>query len=86
MNAGSTVIHVYIEKKIDVYIRLCVVLEKLWNRKCMCHGTESDNKQYKNTALHSHGTEECVNQFKTAINEDRKEIVYCEKCYQAEFI
>ena len=59
---------------------------KLWNRKCMCHGVESDNKQYKNTVLHSHGREECVNQFKTAINEDRKEIVYCEKCYQAEFI
>jgi hypothetical protein len=30
--------------------------------------------------------EGCQNEFETAISPDRKEIVYCEKCYQAEFI
>lgn len=28
----------------------------------------------------------CNNEFETAIGPDRREIVYCEKCYQAEFI
>lgn len=28
----------------------------------------------------------CNNEFETAIGPDRKEIIYCEKCYQAEFI
>jgi len=28
----------------------------------------------------------CQNEFETAISPDRKEIVYCEKCYQSEFI
>jgi len=30
--------------------------------------------------------EDCHNEFETAISPERKEIVYCEKCYQAEFI
>ena len=59
---------------------------KLYNRKCMCSGIESEDKNYKNTAQHIHGNEPCKNQFETAISEDRKEILYCEKCYQAEFI
>jgi predicted Zn-dependent protease len=52
----------------------------------MCDGVKSSNKEYKNTIIHFHGDEKCTNEFKTAINEDRKEIVYCEKCYQSEFI
>jgi hypothetical protein len=59
---------------------------KLWHRKCMCNGLESDDQKYKNTVKHSHEYEPCANEFETAINEDRKEIIYCEKCYQAEFI
>ena len=59
---------------------------KLYNRKCMCSGVESDNKDYRNTVVHSHGGEHCQNSFETAINKGRKEIVYCEKCYQSEFI
>ena len=52
----------------------------------MCNGVESDNKEYKNTVKHFHGDKSCQNEFETAINNERKEIVYCEKCYQAEFI
>ncbi|MFA6392535.1 MAG: hypothetical protein WCW54_00395 [Candidatus Paceibacterota bacterium] len=59
---------------------------KLETRKCMCGGIESENKEYRNTVEHAHGSEPCQNNFETAISEDRKEIVYCEKCYQAEFI
>ena len=46
----------------------------------------NDNKEYKNTVKHFHGDKSCQNEFETAINNERKEIVYCEKCYQAEFI
>ena len=28
----------------------------------------------------------CQNEFETAIGDERKEIVYCKECYQAEFI
>ncbi len=59
---------------------------KLWHRKCMCNGVESGNKEYKNTVVHSHGEDLCPNEFETAISDERKEIVYCEKCYQSEFI
>ena len=41
---------------------------------------------YKNTIKHTHGDEPCQNEFETAISDERKEIVYCEKCYQAEFV
>ncbi len=59
---------------------------KVWHRKCMCVGVESENKEYRNTTSHSHGNNPCQNEFETAISDKRKEIVYCEKCYQAEFI
>jgi hypothetical protein len=59
---------------------------KLWHRKCMCNGVESENKEYKNTASHFHAEDSCLNEFETAIEGGRSEIVYCEKCYQAEFI
>jgi len=59
---------------------------KLWHRKCMCNGVESSNKEYKNTIKHSHGDRPCQNEFETAISDERREIVYCEKCYQAEFV
>jgi hypothetical protein len=59
---------------------------KLYHRKCMCNGIESNNKEYKNTIKHFHGDKPCENDFETAISEDRKEIVYCKECYQAEFI
>ena len=59
---------------------------KLWHRKCMCNGEESNNKEYKNTIKHLHGDKPCNNEFETAISDEREEIVYCKECYQAEFI
>jgi hypothetical protein len=59
---------------------------KLLHRKCMCNGVESENKEYKNTIKHFHAENPCQNEFETAIFPGRKEIVYCEKCYQAEFL
>ncbi|HAS80499.1 MAG: hypothetical protein UR25_C0001G0102 [Candidatus Nomurabacteria bacterium GW2011_GWE1_32_28] len=59
---------------------------RLWHRKCMCNGVQSSNKEYKNTIKHTHGDKPCQNEFETAIDPERKEIVYCEKCYQAEFV
>lgn len=57
---------------------------KLWHRKCQCVGDKSDNGVYPNTAAHFHGAEKCSNEFETTYNPDKKEIVYCEQCYQAE--
>jgi len=45
---------------------------KLWHRQCMCN---------KN---HSHHTGRCSNEFETSYAPDRKEIIYCESCYNAE--
>lgn len=59
---------------------------KLYPRKCMCARESSENKEYKNTIKHFHGDEPCSNEFETAISDERKEIVYCKECYQAEFI
>ncbi len=46
---------------------------KLFHRSCMC--------DLKN---HVHGGLKCANEFETAYSPDRKEIVYCENCYQQE--
>ena len=45
---------------------------KLWHRKCMC---DKENHEHK---------EKCTVEFETSYAPDRPEIVYCEKCYQAE--
>ena len=57
---------------------------KLWRGKCQCAGANSQNKKYKNTIEHTHGDVPCPNKFETSYAPDRPEIVYCEKCYQAE--
>jgi hypothetical protein len=44
----------------------------LWHRQCMC-----------NKANHEHSNK-CLNEFETPYAPDRKEIVYCEQCYQLE--
>ncbi|MEE8131792.1 MAG: hypothetical protein V3T98_01985 [Candidatus Paceibacterota bacterium] len=59
---------------------------KLWHRKCQCAGENSENGVYKNTIEHQHGKEHCPNEFETTYSPDRKEIVYCEKCYQSEVV
>ncbi|MFH0806762.1 MAG: hypothetical protein V1885_03505 [Candidatus Brennerbacteria bacterium] len=59
---------------------------KLWHRKCQCAGNGSENGIYRNVSPHQHGTGKCPNEFKTSYAADRKEIVYCEQCYQAEVV
>jgi hypothetical protein len=58
-----------------------------WHRKCQCSGSASENGKYKNLdqAHASHAlADPCPNEFETSYAPDRPEIVYCEKCYQAE--
>ncbi len=57
---------------------------KLWSGVCKCAGLNSQNGKYRNTATHAHGAEACKIEFETSYSPDRSEIVYCEKCYQAE--
>ncbi|TSC76710.1 MAG: Uncharacterized protein G01um101433_711 [Parcubacteria group bacterium Gr01-1014_33] len=59
---------------------------RLWHRKCQCAGVQSKNSLYQNTASHSHGSSPCLNEFETSYSPDRKEIVYCEACYNQEVI
>ena len=58
----------------------------LWHRRCNCAGKESDNGRYANTIEHAHSTGHCPNEFETAYAPERKEIVYCEQCYNAEIV
>lgn len=61
---------------------------KLWKRRCTCGGSTSHNGVYKNTANHPpHSMDQhCLNEFETSYAHERKEIVYCEQCYQSEVI
>lgn len=59
---------------------------KLWHRTCQCAGNISENGIFKNTVSHFHGTGHCPNEFETPYSPERKEIVYCEQCYQAEVV
>ena len=52
---------------------------KLWHRQCMCGSTDSPQA----TADHGHQGK-CANEFETSYAPERPEIIYCEKCYQAE--
>ncbi len=55
---------------------------KLWDRQCSC-----DYKVFENSVKHQHHSEgRCPNKFKTSYAPDRKEIVYCEQCYNAEIV
>jgi hypothetical protein len=52
----------------------------LWKRQCMC-----DYTNYTNSSKHAHHESgRCLNQFETPLAPDRKEVVYCEQCYQSE--
>ncbi len=61
---------------------------KLWHRKCTCNGATSHwplaTSAYQNTVTHFHGLTPCPNEFETSYAPDRKEIVYCESCYNSE--
>jgi len=59
---------------------------KVWHRKCQCAGTKSENGVYTNTTKHQHGEGKCPNEFETSYAPERKEIVYCEQCYQNEVV
>ncbi|MDA2921930.1 hypothetical protein MYX07_01550 [Patescibacteria group bacterium AH-259-L07] len=59
---------------------------KLWHRKCQCSGEKSGNKVYQNTTKHFHSKDHCPHEFETTYAPERKEIVYCEKCYQSEIV
>ncbi len=58
--------------------------KKLWSRECQCAGENSNNNLYKNTRVHDHKDGPCHHTFNTPYSPDRKEIVYCETCYQQE--
>ncbi|MCC6323363.1 hypothetical protein IT400_01075 [Candidatus Nomurabacteria bacterium] len=45
---------------------------KLWHRACMC---DRDNHEHQG---------KCQNEFETSYAPNREEIIFCEKCYQAE--
>jgi len=58
---------------------------ELHRRKCMCEGANSVKRvAYTNTAVHFHSDAPCPNEFETPYSPERKEIVYCENCYQQE--
>ena len=57
---------------------------KLLHRTCQCAGRASSNGIYQNTVAHVHGNLPCLNEFETSYAPERKEIVYCEVCYQNE--
>ncbi|KKU90959.1 MAG: hypothetical protein UY23_C0005G0055 [Candidatus Jorgensenbacteria bacterium GW2011_GWA1_48_11] len=57
---------------------------KLQERACMCAGGGSERSVYKNTAEHFHKSDHCPNKFITAYSSERREIIYCEQCYNAE--
>lgn len=55
---------------------------RLHHRQCLC-----DYKVYKNVTKHRHHPEgRCPNEFETSYAPERKEIVYCEQCYQSEVV
>ena len=57
---------------------------RLYQRSCQCAGDKSSNGIYTNTGAHDHGSSICPRNFKTTYSPERKEIVYCEPCYQRE--
>ncbi|MBI4225429.1 MAG: hypothetical protein HY617_03805 [Candidatus Sungbacteria bacterium] len=59
---------------------------KFYQRTCQCAGQQSYNAAYQNQGAHPHGTAACANAFLTSYAPDRKEIIYCEQCYQEEIL
>lgn len=62
---------------------------QLWPGKCQCDGATNNSQhttdnRYQNQMPHSHGDKPCQNTFETAYAPERKEVIYCEACYQAE--
>lgn len=59
---------------------------RFFERSCQCSGEFSSNKVYKNTSLHYHGNNACVNKFITVYDPQKTHIVYCEQCYISEVV
>lgn len=59
---------------------------KLWHRRCQCVGERSENGIYTNLSKHTHGNDRCPSEFETPYAPERKEIVYCESCYNSEVV
>jgi hypothetical protein len=59
---------------------------QVYPRQCGCGGKISSDGAYTNAGIHHHGEAACSNQFETCYAPDRKDIVYCEQCYQAEVV
>lgn len=59
---------------------------KFWHGKCQCAGESDDRRIYQNSQSHSHAHGHCPNEFETSYAPDRKEIVYCEHCYNEELV
>lgn len=59
---------------------------KFWHRSCQCGGAADQHQIYQNQAQHFHGLNQCPNEFETSYAPERKEIIYCETCYQAEIV
>jgi len=64
------------------YLRRLVIRNprKLYDRRCQCHGKTQASPDHES---HPTGTQ-CPNKFRTSYAPDRKEIIYCESCYNAE--
>jgi len=58
---------------------------QLWYRQCECIGTKQ-RTGYENTRTHQHGDNRCTNEFETAYEPSRPELIYCEQCYNAEVL
>ncbi|MDP3971244.1 MAG: hypothetical protein Q8P90_06185 [bacterium] len=57
---------------------------ELWHRQCMCTQPDHDHKgRPTDNAWRSHAGR-CSIEFETTYSSDRKEIIYCETCYQKE--
>lgn len=54
--------------------------------RCACAGKASEEGIYQNAVSHFHGDKECPNGFETSYAPERKEIIYCEQCYQSEVV
>jgi hypothetical protein len=57
---------------------------RYYARTCDCAGDKSENGLYQNQTKPSHKEGECPNKFETSYVPDKKEIIYCEQCYQQE--
>lgn len=62
---------------------------QLWSRRCQCAGHHSNNGTYTNVAQQHQPhilDQPCPNTFTTSYNPNKKEVVYCESCYNAEIV